>query len=64
LVRLKPGIVVGPGAGLFEGLAGARIAPLPAPDPAAMARLAARAGASERPPRPIYLRAPDARPSA
>ena len=64
LVRMKPGIVVGPGAGLFEGLDGARIAPLPAPDAAAMARLAASAGASERPPRPIYLRAPDARPSA
>lgn len=51
--------VVGPGAPLFNDLAGAHIAPREAPDPVAVARLAAARPVA--PPRPLYLRAPDAR---
>ena len=51
--------VVGPGAGLFNDLAGVHIAPREAPDPVAVARLAA--ARTPTPLRPLYLRAPDAR---
>jgi tRNA threonylcarbamoyladenosine biosynthesis protein TsaB len=51
--------LTGPGADLLAGaLPGARVRSLPAPDPAAVARLTATAPIS--PPRPLYLRAPDA----
>lgn len=51
--------VTGPGAHLLAGaLPGAIVRPLPAPDPRAVARLAA-AGPLARP-RPLYLRPPDA----
>ena len=52
--------IVGSGALLLEGLAvGARIIPRAAPDPVAVTRLAAAKPAI--PPRPLYLRAPDAK---
>lgn len=51
-------VLVGPGAALLaEAAPGARVAAVEAVDPAAVARLALAGGA----PRPIYLRAPDAR---
>lgn len=54
--------IVGSGAPLLAAAApGARINPLAAPDIVAIARLAARAEPDQAPPRPIYLRAPDAR---
>ena len=54
--------LVGSAAGLLEtGLDGARIADVQAPDPAVVARLAAAAPDPTGPPRPVYLRAPDAR---
>ena len=52
-------IAVGSGAALVEGVA--RLHPLAAPDPVAIARLAAAAPPPGAPPSPIYLRAPDAR---
>ena len=55
----KDATVVGPGASLFNDLADAHIAPREAPDPVAIARLAATR--TPAPPRPLYLRAPDAR---
>jgi tRNA threonylcarbamoyladenosine biosynthesis protein TsaB len=65
LAALGPQRLVGPGAHLLEGLPGAQMVALTAPDPAALGRLAAAAaGEPAAPPRPIYLRAPDARPSA
>ncbi len=55
-------ILVGPGAPLLEGvIAGARLDPRPAPDCVALARLAAVRRAPFAPPRPLYLRAADAR---
>jgi len=51
--------IVGPGAGLFNDMPGAHVAPREAPDPVAVARLAA--ARAPAPPRPLYLRAPDAR---
>ena len=54
--------VVGSGAPvLAAALPHARILPLTAPDPLAIARLAAAADPAQAPPNPIYLRAPDAR---
>jgi tRNA threonylcarbamoyladenosine biosynthesis protein TsaB len=54
--------VVGSGAPvLASAVPGARLVPIAAPDPVAVARLAARAPAPETPPRPFYLRPPDAR---
>ena len=50
---------VGSGAALVEGAS--RIHPLTAADTVAIARLAAAAPEPEAPPRPVYLRAPDAR---
>ena len=57
-----PATVVGPGAALLAGvLPLARLNERAAPDPGAIARLAARAKPPFPPPRPLYLRAPDAR---
>jgi len=54
--------LVGPGAGLLEGVIGqARVDSRPFPDPAAVAALAAGRPASAAFPRPLYLRAPEAR---
>ncbi len=55
-----PRRLVGSGAGLVQ-LPGVEALPRAAPDPVAIARLAAQAPAEEASPRPIYLRAPDAR---
>lgn len=53
--------LAGPGAALLAPMiAGAQIIGLAAPSPEAIARLAAHVSPS--PPRPLYLRAPDARP--
>ena len=51
--------VVGSGATLIAGAA--KAIPMAAPDAVAIARLAAWAPKPDAPPRPIYLRAPDAR---
>ena len=57
--------LIGSGAYLVaDRLPAARIVPLEAPDPAVIAALAAKASEPLAPPRPIYLRAPDARASA
>jgi len=54
--------IVGSGAPLMAAVAAdARILPLAAPEPVAIARLAALADPARAPPQPIYLRAPDAR---
>ncbi len=54
--------VVGSGAPLLRAaFPNARLLPLAAPDPVAVARLAAAADPAQAPPRPDYLRAPDAR---
>ena len=54
--------IVGSGAPLLaETAPAARLLPLVAPDPVAIARLAAGRSAPAAPARPIYLRAPDAR---
>ena len=56
--------IAGPGARLMEPTAGAaRIAEIAAPSLDALARLAERAATAERV-RPLYLRPPDARPTA
>jgi tRNA threonylcarbamoyladenosine biosynthesis protein TsaB len=60
LHALGPHRLLGPGASLFGDLEGMSIESLPAPDPAVVARLAA-AAAEPSAPRPLYLRAPDAR---
>ena len=60
-----PVVVSGSGAPLVAGvLPHARIEPEAVPDPLVVARLAAGARPPFAPPRPLYLRAPDARPSA
>jgi len=60
-----PATLTGPGASLLAGvLSGAALVARSAPDPAAIAARAARARAPIPPPRPLYLRAPDAQPSA
>jgi tRNA threonylcarbamoyladenosine biosynthesis protein TsaB len=61
-----PAILVGSGAPLLAGvLPDARLAAEAAPDPLTIARLASRARPPFAPPRPLYLRAPDAKlPSA
>jgi tRNA threonylcarbamoyladenosine biosynthesis protein TsaB len=52
--------IIGPGAALLEGvIKGARLVVRDAVDPVALARLASKAEIS--PPRPLYLRAPDAK---
>ncbi len=64
LVELYPGgeaTLVGPGAALLDGvIVGARLEPRTAPDVAALARLAASRPSPSAPPRPLYLRRPDA----
>lgn len=59
-------LLVGSGATLlaetFPDLAGARIEPLAAPSPEALARLTMAADPATSPPSPLYLRAPDATP--
>ncbi|HEX7759708.1 MAG TPA: tRNA (adenosine(37)-N6)-threonylcarbamoyltransferase complex dimerization subunit type 1 TsaB [Caulobacteraceae bacterium] len=63
LAALGGGILTGPGVELLkEAAARFTVAPLAAPDPAAVARLAAAAPIA--PPTPLYLRAPDAKISA
>ena len=60
----RPGILVGSGAALMAGvLPDVTIDPRLAADPAAIARLALAARAPFPPPRPLYLRPPDAKPS-
>lgn len=55
--------LVGSGAALFaDAVAAERLHPLAGPDPAAIARLAVGADPALNPPRPLYLRAPDATP--
>jgi tRNA threonylcarbamoyladenosine biosynthesis protein TsaB len=65
LAELYPGgpaTLLGPGAALLEGvLPGARLDLRAFPDPVALARLATAGPAPAGPPRPLYLRAPDAR---
>jgi tRNA threonylcarbamoyladenosine biosynthesis protein TsaB len=57
-----PGLIVGSGAASVAAvLGGAEISPLEAPDPQVIARIAARVRAPIPPPRPLYLRAPDAK---
>ncbi len=59
---LGPGArLVGSGAGLIEAPGAAVLAPA-GPDPEALARLTAAADPAAAPPRPLYLRAPDATP--
>lgn len=54
--------LIGSGAYLLaDRMPAARIVPLEAPDPAVIAALAAEAREPLAPPRPVYLRAPDAR---
>lgn len=65
---LRPGMVLaGGGAGLVAASlpAAAEVVPVsPVPDVAILLRLAATAAAPDGPPRPLYLRAPDAKPQA
>ncbi|HEY3887114.1 MAG TPA: tRNA (adenosine(37)-N6)-threonylcarbamoyltransferase complex dimerization subunit type 1 TsaB [Caulobacteraceae bacterium] len=57
-----PAALVGPGAALLAGvLPHAAVIARPAPDPVVVALLASRAAPPFPPPRPLYLRAPDAR---
>ncbi|HLK24612.1 MAG TPA: tRNA (adenosine(37)-N6)-threonylcarbamoyltransferase complex dimerization subunit type 1 TsaB [Caulobacteraceae bacterium] len=61
----RPFALVGSGAeALAPAATGARIVVRAAPDIAVVARLAAETPEPIAPPRPLYLRAPDARPSA
>ena len=63
LVQAGDLTLTGPGAALLSGAAaGARVIDQAAPAAAVVARLAARAAIT--PPRPLYLRAPDAKPKA
>jgi len=62
LHRGPEAVLVGPGAALLEGvIAEARLDPREWPDAAALAALAAARPLPAAPPRPLYLRAPDAR---
>ena len=64
LAELRPATLIGSGAPLLSpGLPQAAVNPRTTPDPAAIARIAAKVGAPG-PVKPLYLRAPDARPSA
>ena len=57
-----PAVLAGSGAPLLAGvLAAARTSERTAPDPVVLARLAAAAPTPAAPPRPLYLRAPDAK---
>jgi tRNA threonylcarbamoyladenosine biosynthesis protein TsaB len=59
--RRAPGELTAIGSGAALVATASAVMPLPAPDPVAVARLAAAANPAEAPPRPIYLRPPDAR---
>jgi tRNA threonylcarbamoyladenosine biosynthesis protein TsaB len=61
---LGPGVrLIGSGAALIAAdLPGAVVSDLPGPSPEALARLTAAADPATSPPRPLYLRAPDATP--
>ena len=60
VAELAPDILIGTGAALLAGMRpGAQVIETDHTDPAAVARLAARRAPS--PPRPLYLRAPDAK---
>ena len=62
LAAAPPHRLVGPGAPLLAAhLPGATMEAVAAPDPAALARLAAGRRPADAPARPLYLRAPDAR---
>ena len=57
-----PAVLVGSGAPLLQSvIPTARISAITAPDPTAVARIALRQRAPYPPPRPLYLRAPDAK---
>ncbi|MGZ9113419.1 MAG: tRNA (adenosine(37)-N6)-threonylcarbamoyltransferase complex dimerization subunit type 1 TsaB [Brevundimonas sp.] len=64
IAGLEPGgVLIGSGAVLFaESFPALTRRPLAGPAPEALARLAAAADAATSPPRPLYLRAPDATP--
>ena len=64
IAGLEPGaVLIGSGAALFaETFPTLTQRPLAGPAPEALARLAAAADAATSPPRPLYLRAPDATP--
>lgn len=64
IAAMEPGdVLVGSGAALFAGAAvGATILALEGPTPEVLARLAATADPGLAPPRPLYLRPPDAVP--
>lgn len=59
--RRGPLTIVGSGASLLGSVPDALVQPLAAPDPVAVARLAEAAPEPRDTPRPVYLRAPDAR---
>jgi tRNA threonylcarbamoyladenosine biosynthesis protein TsaB len=61
---LGPGVrLIGSGAALVAGgMADVEIVDVPGPSPEALARLTAAADPAAAPPRPLYLRAPDATP--
>ena len=57
-----PAVLIGPGAALLDGMiAGARLDPAAIPDIEVLARIAAARPVPTAAPRPLYLRAPDAR---
>lgn len=56
-----PAVLTGPEAAALEGIIPATVEPRAYPDIAAVALLAERAPEPTAPPRPLYLRAPDAR---
>ncbi|MDI1328022.1 MAG: tRNA (adenosine(37)-N6)-threonylcarbamoyltransferase complex dimerization subunit type 1 TsaB [Brevundimonas sp.] len=64
IAALAPGaVLIGSGAALFaEAFPSLTQRPLAGPGPEALARLAAAADPATSPPRPLYLRAPDATP--
>lgn len=55
-------VLIGSGADLVQPAPGARILRAEGPSPRALARLTAAADPATAPPRPLYLRAPDATP--
>lgn len=56
-------VLIGSGAVLIaEAAPGARVLPVEGPSPTSLARLTVRADPGSGPPRPLYLRAPDATP--
>ena len=58
----RPGLIVGSGAALLAQVApGAKLEPLEYPIPGSLARLTMAAPKPNGPPKPLYLRAPDAK---